>query len=125
MWRWRTRSVKREGYQLAYRRGYYGSEHNNVARVAALTPTAAMTQRGAPPSYQILFKVRILPEDDPALAVLKPEPGPAGFLAPELKGRVKRYWIDFAGDMHQVEFSLGSDGLRHGSLEVGGARLRS
>jgi VWFA-related protein len=103
-------------YQLSYRHGYYAGSHS-PASVSALTPTASMIQRGAPPSAEILFKVRVLAEGDPELAGLKPQPGPAGVLANKLKGPVKRYWIDFAADMHQVDLSLGSDGLYHASLE--------
>lgn len=107
---------EKKDYQLAYRHGYSAESHPSRA-VAPLTPASSVIQRGAPPSSQILFKVRLLPEDDPALAGLKSQPGPAGFLAEKLKGKTKRYWIDFAGDMHQIEFSRRSDGLFHGSVE--------
>lgn len=104
-------------YGLAYRRGYFADPHGIPALGSPLTPSSSSMQRGAPPSSQILFKVRVLAEDDPALKGLKSQPGRAGFLAAKLKGRVKRYWIDFAGDMHHVDFPLGSDGLHHGVVE--------
>lgn len=103
-------------YHLAYRQGYYATSKTATSIATFLTPEASMIQRGAPPSSQILFKVRVLREDDPALAGLKPQQEAGGFMKP--KGPVKRYWIDFASDMHKVAFSAGDDGLRHGNLEV-------
>jgi hypothetical protein len=35
----------------------------------------------------------------------------------KLRGAVKRYWIDYAADVHQLAVSLGSDGLHHLSVE--------
>lgn len=104
-------------YQLAYRRGYFADPRGSPASVSPWTPATGVVQHGAPPCSQILFKVRVLPADDPALAGLKSEPRPAGFLAKKLKGPVERYWIDFAGDMHQVDFPLGNDGMHHGMVE--------
>src|SRR5208282_3850892 len=65
----------------------------------------------------ILFKLRVLPSDDPALKGMESQPGPAGALADKLHGPTKRYWIDYAADMHQIAASLGSDGLYHSSVE--------
>jgi VWFA-related protein len=104
-------------YRLAYREGYLAEEFPGSGSNAALTPSTAAIQRGAPPSSQILFKVRVLPSDDPQLKGLKSQAGPAGLMADRLHGSLRRYWIDYAADMHQVAASIGADGLYHSSLE--------
>jgi VWFA-related protein len=104
-------------HQLAYRQGYFADGPSAHSQNAPLSASASAIQRGAPPSSQILFKMRVLPSDDPALKGLASQPGPAGLMAGKLHGAVKRYWIDYAADMHQVAASLGSDGLYHSSME--------
>jgi VWFA-related protein len=104
-------------HQLAYRRGYYADAPSAHSSNAPVTPTTGAMQRGAPSSSQILFKVRVLPSDDPALKGLESQAGPAGLMADKLPAAVKRYWIDYAADMHQVAVSSGSDGLHHLSME--------
>ena len=106
-----------QSYRLSYRQGYFADAPGEHASNAPLNPTASAIQRGAPPSSQILFKVRVLPSDDPALKGLESQAGPAGLMAKKLSGAVKRYWIDYAADMHQVAASLGSDRLHHFSVE--------
>ncbi len=106
-----------ENHQLAYRQGYFADAPSAHSSNAPLRPTAAAIQRGAPPSSQILFKVRVLPSDDAALKGLESRAGPAGLMADKLPGAIKRYWIDYAADMHQVSVIVGSDGLFHSSLE--------
>jgi VWFA-related protein len=106
-----------QNHHLAYRQGYFADAPSAHSSNAPLSPTAAAIQRGAPPSSQILFKVRVLPSDDPALKGLQSQAGPAGLMADKLRGVVKRYWIDYATDLHQVSVIVGSDGLFHCSLE--------
>jgi VWFA-related protein len=106
-----------QNHQLAYRQGYFADAPSAHSSNAPLSPTAAAIQRGAPPSSQILFKVRVLPSDDDALKGLESQAGPAGLMAEKLHGTVKRYWIDYATDLHQVSVIVGSDGLFHCSVE--------
>ena len=106
-----------QNHQLAYRQGYFAEAPSAHSSNAPLSPTAGAIQRGAPPSSQILFKVRVLPSDDPTLKGLESQPGPAGLMGEKLRGAVKRYWIDYAADVHQLAVSLGSDGLHHLSVE--------
>jgi VWFA-related protein len=106
-----------QNHRLAYRQGYFADAPSAHSSNAPLSPTAGAIQRGAPPSSQILFKVRVLPSDDPTLKGLESQPGPAGLMGEKLRGAVKRYWIDYAADVHQLAVSLGSDGLRHLSVE--------
>lgn len=104
-------------HHLAYREGYFADALTNDSSTGPLNANSGAIRRGAPPSSQILFKVRVLPSDDPALKGLQSQAGPAGLMARKLQGPVRRYWIDYAADMHQVTPSLGSDGLHHLSLE--------
>jgi VWFA-related protein len=106
-----------QNHQLAYRQGYFAEAPSAHSSNAPLSPTAGAIQRGAPPSSQILFKVRVLPSDDPTLKGLESQAGPAGLMGEKLRGAVKRYWIDYAADVHQLAVSLGSDGLHHLSVE--------
>jgi VWFA-related protein len=106
-----------QNHQLAYRQGYFADAPSAHSSNAPMSPTAGAIQRGAPPSSQILFKVRVLPSDDPALKGLESQAGPAGLMGEKLRGTVRRYWIDYAADVHQVAVSLGSDGLHHLSVE--------
>jgi VWFA-related protein len=103
--------------QLAYRRGYFADAPSAHSSNALLTPSSSAIQRGSPASSQILFKVRVLPSDDAALKGLNAQPGPAGLMADKLTGTVKRYWIDYSADVHQMDVIVGSDGLYHLSVE--------
>jgi hypothetical protein len=38
-------------------------------------------------------------------------------MADKLTGTVKRYWIDYSADVHQMDVIVGSDGLYHLSVE--------
>jgi VWFA-related protein len=109
--------LRGEKNRLDYRSGYFADVSGEHASNALLNPSASAIQRGAPPSSQILFKVRLLPSDDPQLKGLQPQSDPAGLMPEKLHGPVKRYWIDYAADVHQVASSLGSDGLHHLALE--------
>ena len=109
--------VTEQNHQLAYRQGYFADAPSAHSSNAPLSPAAAAIQRGAPPSSQILFKVRVLPSDDDALKGLESQAGPAGLMADKLRGAVKRYWIDYATDLHQVSVIVGSNGLFHCSVE--------
>ena len=106
-----------QSHHLAYRQGYFADAPDAHSSNAPLTLNANAIKRGAPSSSQILFKVRVLSSDDPALKGLESQAGPAGLLANKLSGPVKRYWIDYAADMHPVARIAGSDGLHHLSIE--------
>jgi VWFA-related protein len=106
-----------QNHHLAYRQGYFADSPVAHALNAPLNPSAGAIQRGAPASSQILFKVRVLPSDDPALQGLQAQAGPAGLMADKLHGTLTRYWMDFAVDMHQVAVPSASDGLHHAAVE--------
>lgn len=107
------------GYQAAYRRGYYADDPQK----AALDPQASLNAmngavlRGAPPLAEILFKVKILPADDPRAKGLQMIAGGAGQTAKDLKGPVTRYLLDFAIDPRALGFLTTSDGVHHAREE--------
>jgi VWFA-related protein len=109
--------LSEQNHHLAYRQGYFADAPSAHSSNATLSPNAAAIQRGAPPSSQILFKVRVLPSDDPALKGLQSQADPAGLMADKLRGTVRRYWIDYATNLHQVSVIVGTDGLFHCSIE--------
>jgi VWFA-related protein len=106
------------GYQAEYRRGFYADdpEHAKVNPQAALNAMNGAVARGAPPLADILFKVRVLPADDPSAKDVKLALGPAGE-AQGLKGPVKRYLIDYAVDARPFTFTTTPDGNKHARVE--------
>ena len=78
-------------YKLTYRRGYVAETAKKQAANAPVTSITAAVLRGSPPFSEIVYKVRVLPSDDPSLKGLTPQPGPAGELSPKVKGPVERY----------------------------------
>jgi VWFA-related protein len=120
--------LNRQGYTLAYRRGYFADDPNAPKKVAASEPIptaklngktpvamdngrlvrAAMVH-GAPGSTEILYKVRVLPtgpiEDLVAdRNVLSP------FGLKKAAGRFQRYVVDFDADAKDMLFPLKPDG---------------
>ncbi len=107
-------------YQLAYRRGYYARSTNVVAPAKAPSGSviAAAAAHAGLTASQIKFKVRLLPADDPLLKNAKQQAGgSAGEMSASLKGPVKRYVLDFAVDMHDLQVSEGDDGVAKGQIE--------
>ena len=107
------------GYHTAYRRGYYADDPGKAA-INSQTPNnelSAAILHGAPQISQILFKVRVLPADDPAVRAEKISSHPAGAMAKDLKGRVERYLIDYVVDAHHFAFSNAPDGAHHAHVE--------
>lgn len=106
-------------YTLAYRRGYFAVDDalpgSSLAvrdeKMRALTarnpgavnPLLPFMDLGMPQSEQILYKIRVYPV---------PAAGPAG------KKDAVHYKMDFALDTTDLHLQAGSDGLRHGSLNV-------
>jgi VWFA-related protein len=119
--------VKVDGgkYQLSYRRGYYTDAANNPAddtggasgTGGAPGPMAAAALLGAPPSTQIVFQARVLPEGDPALTGSMPENGPAGDKSAGLRGGANRYIVDLTVGLRDLTFAQSADGKRSTELE--------
>lgn len=105
--------------QLSYRRGYYADPPDKPSPVG-LPPAAVMTSatlHGAPPSTQVLFEVRVLPETDPALKDVHLPEQPIGAMAKTMKKPYLRYVTDLAVDPRTLSFTSGPGGARNGDIE--------
>ncbi len=93
-------------YDLEYRNGYYADPPGklNPRGPAQPSPMASATLHGAPLSTQVLFQTRVLPATDPEFKDVTLAPGPAGDLAPSLKGPAIRYIVDLVVDPHTLVF---------------------
>ena len=102
------------GYSAAYRRGFYADDPAKapIDTQAAQHTMIAAVERGAPPISEILFKVRVLPADEPAVKTVKASDGPAGAMAASMKPPVKRYFLDYAVDPRAFAFTTSAD-ARH------------
>jgi len=111
--------LQQQGYNLAYRRGYYADNPNAPLKKGALPVTTpgtpppldvlrAAMMYGGPDPTQILIKVRVLPAStDTETAV-----APRNVFNPEskVKGPYRRYAIDYAADPHDVRVAPQPDG---------------
>ncbi|MBB6142124.1 VWFA-related protein [Silvibacterium bohemicum] len=106
------------GAVAEYRRGYYADDPSKAAvdPQASLNAMNGAVARGAPPLADILFKVRVLPADDPSAKDVKLMPGLAGEQK-DLKSPVKRFLIDYAVDPHPFAFTVAQDGSREAHVE--------
>jgi len=104
-------------YHLAYRRGYFADVPKAHSANALLGLDFPALRPDAPPSSQIFFRARVLPAGDPTAQDLAPQPGPAGDLASKLKPPVKRYWIEYTADMHQVSADIDPNGVHRSNIE--------
>ncbi len=93
-------------YDLEYRSGYYADPPGklNPRGTTQASPMASATLHGAPLSTQVLFQTRVLPATDPEFKDISVAAGPAGELAPSLKGPALRYIVDLAVDPHTLVF---------------------
>jgi len=104
-------------YHLAYRRGYVADSAAKQASGAQTSSMAEAMLRGAPSSSELVFKVRVLPADDPSFQGLALQPGPAGEVSPKVKGPWQRYYLDYAADLHGASLTDSADGIHHASVE--------
>ena len=130
--------LQQQGYNLAYRRGYYAVDANASASAKAKAPATppatppakgapapmpppdpmhAAMMRGGPDPTQIIFKARILPVSADSEDTLAP--GSAANPNSKLShGPYRRYQIDIAADPRPILFAKSSDGLYHARLEL-------
>jgi len=113
-------------YDLSYRRSYYASDEDLpgaalatraqvVQRLAAQNPGAVdpllpFMDLGMPQTEQILYKALIKP--------LPEAPQPPTNAKPATKGPQKRYSVDFALDLKDLDLKLDSNGLHNGMLNL-------
>jgi VWFA-related protein len=118
--------LQQQGYNLAYRRGYYADDPKTAKKGALpVTTTAgapspldamrAAMMRGAPDPTQILIKVRVLP----ATSAPEDNVAPHNTLNPELKtkGPYRRFAVDYAAAGHDVLFTPTPEGKYQAALE--------
>lgn len=105
---------------LQYRQGYYADDPSQAGKLmpGRLSPLIAAMQHGVLPESQVLFRVRVLPAGDPALAGERISPGPAGNLAQFLKRPLVRYVADYTIDPSGFEFTTLPDGKQERKLEI-------
>ena len=122
--------LKQQGYNLAYRHGYYAIDStaptSTKAKKTVASPQGAPPPpdpmrtamiRGGPNSAQIIFKARVLP----AAAALEETPASGNKPNPDAKfshGPYRRYTIDIAADPHSIYFTKSADGKYHSHIEV-------
>ncbi len=106
-------------YDLEYRSGYYADPPGklNPRGTTQASPMASATLHGAPLSTQVLFQTRVLPATDPEFKDISVAAGPAGELAPSLKGPALRYIVDLAVDPHTLVFDSTAAETHTASIE--------
>jgi hypothetical protein len=103
-------------YNIAYRRGYYEENERQEKRTAAepaADPLQPLMGRGLPDAAEIIYNVRTVSSS------VQPAQGVA--LAgdnKDLRGPVTRVSVDFVIPVDDLEFEVGSDGVRRGSVEL-------
>ena len=112
----RKLQVKLSGhnYTLGYRRGYFADAPRTSGALLGVNSPAL--QPDAPSYSQILFRARLLSDSD-ALAQDLQLQGPAGDLASRLKPPIRRCWIEYTADMHQVSTEINAEGHYRSNLE--------
>lgn len=101
-------------YTMGYRRGYFADAPHTGGRLLAVNSPAI--QPDAPSYSQILFRARLLSDADAQAQGLQLQ-GLAGDLASKLRPPVRRCWIEYTADMHQVTTEIAQDGHYRSNLE--------
>jgi VWFA-related protein len=106
-------------YKLAYRHGYYADPPDKppAHTLGQASLIIASTVHGAPPSTQILFQARALPDTDLSLQGTKLPAGTGGEQTPTLKGPLHRFIVDLNIDPHGILFETTPEGALHAKVE--------
>jgi VWFA-related protein len=106
-------------YKLAYRHGYYADppDKPSAHTLGQASLIIASTVHGAPPSTQILFQARALPDTDLSLQGTKLPAGTGGEQTPTLKGPLHRFIVDLNIDPHGILFETTPEGALHAKVE--------
>ncbi len=113
--------VKVDGarYQLSFRRGYYADDPNKPAESAGKMPDA-ITQAavfGAPPSTQIVFQARALPEAPPEPKSAAPDNSVAGEKSSSFPEGTRRCDVDLSVPLGNLSIAEAGDGVGLAQLE--------
>ena len=106
--------------QLFYRRSYYADAAGNSEEAVggASGQISAAAVLGAPPSTQILFQARMLPEGDPALTGPMPDKQLKQNPTRDFKGTPHPYVVDLGVQLGDLAFAEGANGVRTAQLEI-------
>ena len=106
-------------YQLAYRHGYYTVHTDNlVAENGGMTkPMTEAATLGAPPSTQILFQARLLPDNTPDLNSASLDDNVVGEKSSSFRGGAHRYVVDLSVQLQDLAFAKGASGAWHAQLQ--------
>lgn len=114
-------AVQVEGgrYDLEYRHAYFA---DNPADAVKWTPGKRNAlidamQHGSPPLSQVVFDMRVLPADDPALKNETVASGPAGAMAGQLKAP-RRFMVDYWIDPRGLDHKTTPEGGQQSQLEL-------
>lgn len=104
-----------DNYQLSYRQGYYADD---VPTPFTSKPESdlliALMRHGMPSFAQIIYKVSVVPTN--------PQPSKDSAIAgrnTKLKRPVKRYGVDFAVALQDIQMEMTPDGTSHGNVQIG------
>lgn len=128
-WDGRYRKIQvrmpQQGFNLAYRRGYYADAPQASRRSSAVTaiqptnqydPIRAAMMHGAPDPTQIIFQVRVVPASSSTEDKLAPGTA-AGPDSSKLKPPYRRYNIIFAADPRHIHFTQSAEGNYIGQIQ--------
>jgi VWFA-related protein len=109
-----TVEVKVDGskYQLAYRRGYYTEDPNKKPESEGKIPDVMVKAavEGTPPSTEIQFQARVLPEGEPGQMDAAPDDDVAGEKSKSFAGGTRRYEVDLHVPLQALSLSEGNGG---------------
>jgi len=111
----RIRLTNGDKVKLFYRRSYYADAGDPLQSGAAQDSRSvflASMRRGVPASSQIVFDVRVAAPDR------TPPTGPVDGANSAMQHRAARYAIDYAADLHAIDLTRSSNGLRQGRLDA-------
>lgn len=106
-------------YDLEYRHAYFADNPADAAQwtPGRRNPLIDAMQHGSPPLSQVVFRVRVLPANDPALGNETAAPGPAGALAGQLKAP-RRFMVDYWIDPRGLDHKTQPDGGMQSQVEL-------
>ena len=117
--------VNGKGYSLSYRRSYFADDDFERAKRSshtAIQSTDAEMLRGAPTQHDVVFSVHAktmgnpIPLSQTQIEELSQFPG-LGKTRKWATVKMQKYELDYSLLRKQISYLIGSDGLRHGTLD--------
>ncbi|HKR25998.1 MAG TPA: VWA domain-containing protein, partial [Acidobacteriaceae bacterium] len=114
-------AVQVEGgrYDLEYRHAYFADPPGDAVKWTPGKRNALIDamQHGSPALSQVVFSVRALPANDPALKNVAATTGPAGSMAAQLKN-ARRFVVDYWIDPRGLDHTSAPDGSQQSQVEL-------